>query len=139
MAMNMYLGGFAGTDGGWPSAQPFCLYTKLTEINGGLPTPGPAKLFVFLDMREDCINWGNFMTDMTGYTNNPATYSFSGDYPGRCHQRAASFAFADGHGEVHQWQDPRTTPPSFSAPPGSTPSPRNPDIAWLQDHSTRPK
>jgi prepilin-type processing-associated H-X9-DG protein len=139
MAMNMYLGGFAGTDGGWPSAQAFCLYTKLTEINGGLPTPGPAKLFVFLDMREDCINWGNFMTDMTGYPNNPATYSFSGDYPGRYHQRAASFAFADGHGEVHQWQDPRTTPPSFSAPPGSTPSPRNPDIAWLQDHSTRPK
>jgi prepilin-type processing-associated H-X9-DG protein len=139
MSMNLYLGGFAGTDGGWPQVQPFCIYTKLTEINGGLPTPGPAKLFVFLDMREDCINWGDFMTDMTGYPNNPAAYSFA-DFPGMYHQRAASFTFADGHGEIHQWRDLRTTPPlnPFS-PPTSTASPRNPDIAWLQDHSTRPK
>ena len=24
-------------------------------------------IFVFLDMREDRVNWSNFMTDMTGY------------------------------------------------------------------------
>src|SRR4051812_5267436 len=67
MSMNLYLGGFAGTDGGWPSAHPFNIYTNLVQTGGSSPSPGPAKLWVFMDLRDDAVNWGNFMTDMTGY------------------------------------------------------------------------
>ena len=150
MSMNLYVGGFApdvnspsplGTDGGWSFAKAYNVYSKLTFINGVSP---PSKIFVFLDMREDRVNWSNFMTDMTGYLPlNPQSYNFNSDMPGMYHNLAAGFSFADGHSEIKRWIDPRTTPPlQDGGDPlavSSTPSPNNPDVAWLQDHSTRPK
>ena len=56
------------------------------------------------------------------------------------HEGAASFSFADGHGELHGWLDKRTTPAaSTSKPIDVFDSPDNPDVAWLQDHATRPR
>jgi prepilin-type N-terminal cleavage/methylation domain-containing protein len=151
MSMNLYVGGFApvvgsdplpnGTGGGWSFALRYSVYPKLTMINGVSP---PSKIFVFLDMREDRVNWSNFMTDMTGYSpSNPQAYSFTSDMPGMYHNNAGGFSFADGHSEIKRWLDPRTTPPLQDGgnPVGvtSTPSPNNPDVAWLQDHSTRLK
>ena len=138
MSMNLYVGGFDGTDGGWPWAHPFQIYTKLPEITV------PTKIFVFLDMREDSVNWGNFMTCMEGYSpTDPSQYCFDGDYPGMYHNLACGFSFADGHSEIKRWRDARTTPPLTS---GANPlfsvfsqSPGNQDVEWLQDHSTRPK
>jgi prepilin-type N-terminal cleavage/methylation domain-containing protein len=138
MSMNLYVGGFDGTDGGWTWADPYRIYSKQTGIDF------PSKIFVFLDMREDSVNWGNFMTDMEGYSPNaPSDYSFDGDYPGMYHHLACGFSFADGHSELRRWRDPRTMPPLTS---GANPlfdqftsSPGNVDIAWLQDHATRPK
>jgi prepilin-type processing-associated H-X9-DG protein len=138
MSMNFYLGGFAGTDGGWPFSTPYLLYLKTTELT----SPGPAKTFVFLDQRADVINWGNFLVSMAGYyPPNPALYEFQ-DLPGMYHDLGASFSFADGHAELHRWTDPRTTPPVPELLIDTTypiSSPRNADIAWLQDHATRPK
>ena len=68
MSMNLYVGGFDGTDGGWGFADPYCIYTKLSDFAGGQPSPGPAKTWIFLDEREDIVNWGNFMVDMSGYS-----------------------------------------------------------------------
>jgi prepilin-type N-terminal cleavage/methylation domain-containing protein len=138
MSMNLYVGGFDGTDGGWPWAHPYRIYAKLPEIDF------PSKIFVFLDMREDSVNWGNFMTDMEGYSPSaPSSYTFDGDYPGMYHHFACGFSFADGHSELKRWRDPRTMPPlTIGANPlfsQFTASPNNVDIAWLQDHSTRPK
>jgi len=138
MSMNLYVGGFDGTDGGWPWAEPFRIYTKLPQIDV------PTKIFVFLDMREDSVNWGNFMTCMEGYSpTDPSQYCFDGDYPGMYHHFACGFSFADGHSELKRWRDSRTMPPLTA---GANPlfsvfsqSPDNPDIAWLQDHSTRLK
>jgi prepilin-type N-terminal cleavage/methylation domain-containing protein len=142
MAMNVYLGGFSGSDGGWTVMTPYALYTNLVQVGGGLPTPGPAKLWVFTDERDDYVNYGNFVTVMTGYQPaNPATLELL-DIPGMYHHLSAGFSFADGHCEMHHWTDPRTTPPPYSVGfDGSTmvPSPRNADVSWLQDHSTRPK
>jgi prepilin-type N-terminal cleavage/methylation domain-containing protein len=145
MSMNCYVGGFDGTDGGWPWADPFSIYTKMTHINGGLPSPGPSKLWIFLDMREDLINWGNYMCYMPGFPKNnasapqPNLYAFSQDMPGVYHGLACGFSFADGHSEIHKWRDPRTCPPLYSNIPDPYNTPRNQDVAWLQDHSTRPK
>jgi hypothetical protein len=144
MSANLYVGGFAprrgagraGDDGGWNTGMT--VYPKLTSIN--LPT----KIFVFLDMREDRVNWSNFMADMSGYAPpDPAQYKWTTDLPGMYHNMAAGFSFADGHSEMRRWRDPRTTPP---LQPGadplavtSTPAPGSVDVAWIQDHSTRPK
>ena len=150
MSMNLYVGGFApdvndpspyGNDGGWSFAAPYSIYSKLSLISGISP---PSKIFVFLDMREDRVNWSNFMTDMTGYSPpNPGAYKFTSDMPGMYHNNAGGFSFADGHSEIKRWLDPRTTPPLQDGgnplAATSTPSPNNPDVAWLQDHSTRPK
>ena len=148
MSMNLYVGGFApevgvdplpfGTDGHWDFAKPYSVYSKLTSISPA------SKTFVFLDMREDRVNWSNFMIDMTGYSPpNPGAYSFTSDMPGFYHNNGGGFSFADGHSEMKKWIDPRTTPPLVDGGDptavASTPSPNNPDIAWLQDHSTRPK
>lgn len=135
MSMNVYLGGFAGTDGGYGFATTYRLFLKTTELN----SPGPARTFVFLDMRSDAIGWGDFFTSMAGYPNSTAQYQFY-DFPGMLHDNGAGFSFADGHTELHRWLDPRTTPP-LSGQILTTPvaSPGNADIAWLQAHSTSPK
>ena len=115
MAMNFYLGGFAGGNGGWPFAAPYPIYLKLSDIQAGAHVHSsairPAGLWVFTDMREDVINWGNFLVNMSGYPYNPAQYQFTEDLPGFYHNQGASFAFADGHGKTHRWLDPRTCPP----------------------------
>jgi prepilin-type N-terminal cleavage/methylation domain-containing protein/prepilin-type processing-associated H-X9-DG protein len=136
MSMNLYVGGFDGTDGGWPSADPYKVYTKLSAIDV------PSYIFVFLDMREDAVNWSNFMTDMTGYSpQNPGSYSWTTDLPGIYHNRAAGFSFADGHSEIKRWLDGRTMPPlnDPNTPVFTAGQSGNPDIAWMQEHSTRPK
>jgi prepilin-type N-terminal cleavage/methylation domain-containing protein/prepilin-type processing-associated H-X9-DG protein len=138
VAMNLFLGGFGGNDPGNPPGM--IIYSKYSQM----ANPGPTKVFVFIDEREDAINWGNFETCMTGYQPpNPASYTLY-DLPASYHGNAGGLSFADGHSEIHKWRDGRTMPPlkigslTFD---GSTPlpSPRNVDVAWLQDHTTRPK
>jgi type II secretory pathway pseudopilin PulG len=138
MSMNLYVGGFDGTDGNWPWAHPFRIYAKLPDISL------PSMIFVFLDMREDSVNWGNFMTYMAGYSpTDPTQYGFDGDYPGMYHHRACGFSFADGHSEIKRWRDQRTMPPlTVGANPlfsQFSQSPYNVDVGWLQDHTTRLK
>jgi len=142
ISMNFFLGGFAGGYGGWGApVSSMNLYFKTTDLSGGL-APGAVKTFLFLDEREDVINWGNFMTDMTGYSpNNPAAFQFNQDLPGMYHNRACGFSFCDGHAEIKKWLDGRTTPPINSSgyPPMVWPVPRDVDVAWLQDRTVRPK
>jgi prepilin-type N-terminal cleavage/methylation domain-containing protein len=136
ISMNVFLGGWGGTDGNWGSIfSDYKIYLKQTE----LADPGPSKVFVFLDMREDSIDMGNFATRMAGWPSQPASHGFY-DLPGYYHHLACGFSFADGHAEIHRWRDARTMPPLV---PGgfvndSFSSPNNPDVAWLQEHSTRP-
>jgi len=136
MAVNLYLGGFAGTGGGWDSSAPYPRFffktTELTAIT-------PAKAFVFADQRPDHIIWSNFMVDMRGFfPPNPSQHRFR-DLPGFFHDGGAAFSFADGHGELHRWQDMRTVPPFSPGAliPNIIASPNNPDVDWLQDHATR--
>ena len=143
MVMNLYLGGFKGTGGGVFNDKSWRLFKKSTDLN----IPGADKVFVFLDEREDAINWGNFYTEMKGYPTrstpaNPGAYQLA-DMPGAYHGNACGFSFADGHSEIKKWKDARTVPPLKKGGllfDGSTqsPSPRNIDVSWLQDRSTRP-
>jgi prepilin-type N-terminal cleavage/methylation domain-containing protein len=136
MSMNVFLGGWGGTDGNWGAPfSAYKIYLKMSELTD----PGPAKTFVFLDMREDSIDMGNFATRMAGWPNNPAAYGFF-DLPGSYHHRAGGFSFADGHSEIRRWRDDRTMPPLVSGGDVNDylDTPDNPDVAWLQERSTRP-
>src|SRR5205823_8327497 len=137
MSMNFYFGAWGGTDMGMT---PSCiLYRKTSE----LVRPGYSKVWVFLDMREDSIDMGNFATDMKGFSEtnpNGALYGFY-DLPGFYHAGSCGFSFADGHAEIHKWRDSRTTPnlQHNAQVNDQLATPRNQDVAWLQDHSTRLK
>lgn len=153
MSMNFFLGGFAGGDaslaGGsaatWGSKYP--IYFKLSDLNSGSRSPGPAKTFVFLDEREDTIDSGNFMTMMDGYpippaAGNPAAYKFWNDLPASYHGRSGGFSFADGHSELRRWLEDSTMPALVShglLSMGVRPVPRSRDVEFLQDISVRPK
>jgi prepilin-type processing-associated H-X9-DG protein len=157
ISMNFFLGGFAGGsaaqgagDGSWGGLYP--VYFKLSELNNQASSPGPEKTFVFLDEREDCINWGNFLTDMSGYPNrlypngNRALYRWNEDLPASYHGNACGLSFADGHSEIHRWRVGTTMPPlavgvlTGGKGSGTTwPAPYSLDVAWMQDHTARPK
>jgi prepilin-type N-terminal cleavage/methylation domain-containing protein len=134
MSMNIFLGGFAGTDGGISEITKARFFFKMSSI------PNPTRLFVLLDMREDSVDVGNFATSAAGYPDRPAEFEFL-DLPGFYHGRSGGFSFADGHSETRRWRDSRTMPPLV--PKGivrdNYPSPRNPDVAWFQENAIRPK
>lgn len=138
MSMSIWVGGWEGTDAGC-SGPEWRVYAKSADqVN-----PGPTRTWVLMDEREDRINYGNCFTDMTGYPNSPGAWRFHFDYPGGYHNRACGFSFADGHAEIKKWLDDRTVPPikvggSWNAVEYVT-SPRNKDILWMQERSTRKK
>ncbi len=150
MSMSFWIGGFLGYDGGFSGGiggafpnppgtrggNPWRVYLKMNDFID----PGPSGTFLFLDMREDSIDWGNFATDMTGWSDHPERAGFY-DLPGSYHHRAGGFSFVDGHAEIKRWRDDRTMPPlDFNGQiPDQFSSPNNPDIIWLQEHTTRRK
>jgi prepilin-type N-terminal cleavage/methylation domain-containing protein len=137
ISMNVFLGGWGGTDGNWGA--PFSDY-KIYMKQPELFNPGPSRIFVFLDMREDSIDMGNFATKMAGWPDKPSLYGFY-DLPGSYHHLAGGFSFADGHTELRRWRDERTMPRLVNGGNvnDNTNSPNNPDVAWLQERSTRPR
>ena len=143
ISMNWYLGGFGGPTakdngyGGLTAIHPYKLYTSMSSIQPDDPT----RIFVFLDMREDSIDVGNFMVNMQGYSPpNAALYGFD-DLPGFYHRRACGFSMADGHSELHKWMDDRTTPPIIPEQEinDNFRAAGDMDVAWLQDHGSRLK
>jgi len=151
VSMNFFLGGFGGQGAGYDGTEPwgslYPVYMKSTDLISGR-SPGPSDTWVFVDERQDCINWGNYMADMEGDApNDPAMYQFSEDMPGFYHNRSAGYAFADGHASIQHWLDFRTTPP-LQPPAGggsgdSGPAvpalnvPRDVDVRWIQIHSVK--
>ncbi len=137
MCMNVFLGGWGGTDGGWgPAVSNYKIFMKATDLTD----PGPSKTFVFIDQREDSINMGNFAVSMKGYQKAQSDQYEFWDVPGSYHGTAGGFSFADGHSEIKRWLDGRTCPPvSLTGLPPMSRSPGNVDIAWMQDKATRPR
>lgn len=135
ISMNLWVGGFGGRDFGISGPNTWRVYLHESQMLD----PGPSRIFVFLDMREDSIDIGNFGTDMRGWPDDPDQRAFL-DYPASYHLRAGGFSFADGHAEMRRWVDDRTMPPlqRDGLIRDVVPSPHNRDILWLQDRATRP-
>jgi prepilin-type N-terminal cleavage/methylation domain-containing protein/prepilin-type processing-associated H-X9-DG protein len=64
--------------------------------------PGPSQIWVFIDEHPASINDGAFGLRMP---DSPAGTSAQGwaDFPAGFHNNAGSFAFMDGHAELHKW------------------------------------
>jgi len=96
----------------------------------------PSSAFVFIEESEASVNDGYFVVDMTGYPSNPQLGSLV-DYPAGYHNDGAVLSFADGHAEPKRWADRRTNLRNGLLVPLPLPSSNNPDIRWLQEHTTR--
>jgi prepilin-type N-terminal cleavage/methylation domain-containing protein/prepilin-type processing-associated H-X9-DG protein len=127
VAMNSYVGDDRGT---WNS-KAYREYVKLSDLTE------PTMIFVILDEREDSIDDAYFAVNMTAVG---AAARFQ-NFPAFYHNGACGFSFADGHAEIRRWVDSRTkTPITPGQPIGyNIPSPNNPDIAWMQERTTRLK
>ena len=135
MSMSIWVGGNQGTAGGWNTDnKPWTVFTKLSNFNN----PGPSMTYVLLDEREDSINDGFFVVEMTGYPDKPQSTTMV-DFPSKYHNNGGGFSFADGHAELRRWIDARTTPPVVKGKwvAGVTMQANNRDIIWMQEHSTR--
>jgi len=147
-SMNWFLGGF-GENSSDPIDASFTFYTRLTDLADPVRSPGTAHTFLFIEEREDAINWGDFEPDMTGYPVGssraaPAAYEWNEDLPGAYHDRAGGISFCDGHAELHKWLDASTLPRlageflSGGKGDGSTfTAPYSVDVAWLQNATVR--
>ena len=127
VAMNSYVGDDRGT---WNN-KAYREYVKMSDI------AEPTMIFVILDEREDSIDDAYFAVNMTAVG---AAARFQ-NFPAFYHNGACGFSFADGHAEIRRWVDSRTkTPITPGQPIGyNIPSPNNPDIAWMQERTTRLK
>ena len=134
MSMNIWVGGRGDTTdprGGWSQGANWKVFRKMTEMI----RPGPSNTFVLLEEREDSINDGFFIVQMDGYPDISKTWMV--DFPASYHGQAAAFAFADGHCEIHKWQDKRTYPALTTTLTLNVEQKNSKDVFWMQDHSTR--
>lgn len=105
-------------------------YGRLSDIT----KPNPDALWVLMDEHPDSINDGAFAVEC-GLTGAAAKLI---DYPSSLHGGGCGVAFADGHSEMHQWQDVRTRvavtyTQTLQHNVGSA---NNPDVAWIQQRTS---
>jgi prepilin-type N-terminal cleavage/methylation domain-containing protein/prepilin-type processing-associated H-X9-DG protein len=134
MTMNIWTGGRGDTadpSGGWDPS--YLVYRKLSDMI----TPGPTMTFVLLEERQESINDGFFVVKMSTYPDLNSTVMV--DFPASYHGGSCTFAFADGHAEIHKWLDSRTKPPFNLQLPLNVSQPNSKDVQWLREHSTRLK
>ena len=137
MAMSLHCGGWGLNSRVDPDG--YRMFVRESDFN----YVGNSQTFVFLDVREDIINLGNYWVKMEGYPDAPEDVGFS-DLPASYHNGAGTLSFADGHVETKRWTHPDTNPPLVKGnwlehvlESGWVNSPNNPDIIWMQERTTR--
>ena len=107
--------------------------TKMSQIHNG------SDIWVFVDEAPDSLNDAMFYNnpDSTGAQTGTANGGNWIDFPGSMHNGSGSFSFADGHAELHKWQDAATlatTPPRYTT--GVSTGKNAPtDVGWLAAHT----
>jgi prepilin-type N-terminal cleavage/methylation domain-containing protein/prepilin-type processing-associated H-X9-DG protein len=122
---------FNGADADTFGPAGYVVYAKTTDVL----KPGPAMTLVFVDERADSINDGEWCTSMFGWDpSQPSAWSVV-DIAANYHGGACGFAFADGHSELHKWQDVVLRIPMGHGP--NTAAPNSRDAYWIMERSTR--
>ena len=127
--------GFIGYQGGYTAANspPFKNAIKMSDITA----PGPSAVYVFIDEHENSINDSHFLpfSNLKSFSNQPWL-----DTPSGRHGNSTGFAFADGHAEIHRWQDSNVEKISYGAndsavwKPGIVGNPGSRDFEWFTNH-----
>lgn len=125
--------------GGWSprGGKTWRVYRKMSDM----VNPGPSSTLVLLDENEVSINDGFFVIDMTGFNeaNQTTTGATMYDYPASYHGGSGGLSFADGHSEIHRWQDAVTRKLVYQGGSlGSTIAAQR-DMNYLQKVGTRAK
>jgi prepilin-type N-terminal cleavage/methylation domain-containing protein len=112
------------------------VYLRDSMLTGaGAPDGGPAGLIVFVEEHPDSINdcgWAFYMPP-PGITS--TTYFI--DMPSMVHEDACDFSFADGHCEIHHFQDAGAIPlVTYSKPINRAAynMQHDPDVQWVASH-----
>jgi prepilin-type processing-associated H-X9-DG protein len=108
------MNGYCGNKGGVYTDANYRLFVKFTDFRSPL---GTSDCWIFLDEGPESINDGFLLFNADG--------SPSNDRPAVNHGNQSSFAFADGHAELHKWFNTYLTITSMAA--GSDPK-------WLAQH-----
>jgi prepilin-type N-terminal cleavage/methylation domain-containing protein/prepilin-type processing-associated H-X9-DG protein len=122
-SMNAYV----GWTGHWDDrlSAEYTVFRKASQIVPSLA----AELLLFTDVHPKSICWPYFGVQMK----EDVVLLF----PGNAHNRGAVISFVDGHVERHRWVDARTVAAlSDNYHAHHDPSPHNPDLVWLRQHST---
>jgi len=83
----------------WPPAIAPVARWNLYGTESSIVAPSPGGLFVLVDEYPTSLNDGGFAVCME-------EAGHIVDFPANYHNGASSFAFADGHTEIHRWKDP---------------------------------
>jgi prepilin-type N-terminal cleavage/methylation domain-containing protein/prepilin-type processing-associated H-X9-DG protein len=119
-----------------PNTSIWQTYPKISSM----VRPHPSNLFVILDENPNSISDPTFNVGMgpTADANGNATYNSFIDIPGSYHNGGCTFAFADGHVEIHRWLGPvvkTATAPEIPANDAASLA----DLRWLQARTTAVK
>jgi prepilin-type N-terminal cleavage/methylation domain-containing protein/prepilin-type processing-associated H-X9-DG protein len=130
VSMNSWMAGRIGPEGGSAgNSSGYHTFRKSVDIKA----PPPSKAWVLLDEHPDGINDGWFAVRMF----DRPRQAYWRDLPASYHNGAAGFSFADGHGEIKKWIDPRTIAKitgiynSFNYT-----APNSADYQWIKERST---
>jgi prepilin-type N-terminal cleavage/methylation domain-containing protein len=118
---------------------PYHCFGKISDNHA----PGPSMVFVFVDEDPYSISLPIFHVCMNNRRDGTGQMTIV-NWPGTMHGNCASFSFLDGHAEIHKWRDGRTRNAdhlqggmdNIGGHPTQQIGPDNPDLLWLQDHTT---
>ena len=103
-----------------------------------LRDPGPSDSWVFTDENPDSIDDGIlYISPFFLTTGGAGVFT---ELPSSLHDHGDGISFADGHAEIHKWQDGRTCHPvDFLSTSGASflnmINPVNPDLVWMCQHT----
>ena len=106
------------------SADGFWLYFRASDFG----QPQPSQLLLFVEEHEDSIG-GSAFVNLLG----DLERGFLTALPSGRHNGANPISYADGHVEMHKWQDERTRKPVEHKTFYGMWSFDNPDIEWLKE------
>ncbi len=121
--------GTAGNSSTWPA---FYNVQRITDMHN----PGPSDCWVLMDENPNSDDDATFYVNPADATGN-GTGSFT-ELPGALHANACGMVLADGHSEVHLWENGQTTPAfdpnrtSYLQAVGVT---ADSDLVWLAQHT----
>jgi prepilin-type N-terminal cleavage/methylation domain-containing protein/prepilin-type processing-associated H-X9-DG protein len=116
---NCYMGNSTGSD----INTSFSVFTKYSQFSSSLSA---SDAFVYLDENPLSLDDGFFLVVESV---NPNALSLNENHPGVNHGNSTSFSFADGHAELHKWNNAFL---SINLNASATSS----DNIWLTSHAT---